>query len=127
MGHERTRLVLTRSLVRVRRRLSACRPSTVDRTPAGSSGFNTGAALLRRCQAVHRRQSLVGTVADDVPWWIIVANPDLSLRTGGDCATDNACLAPDDLCVVAAESRAGIAANIVSARLLGPVADHLGW
>ena len=62
----------------------------------------------------------VWSIAYDVSWRIVVAHPDLSTSIGGDGAAHCSCRAPDDLRVVAADAGAGIAANIVSPRLLWP-------
>ena len=62
----------------------------------------------------------IGSVAYDVSWRIVVAHPDLSPPIGGDGTAHCSCRSPDDLRVMAADAGAGIAANIISPRLLWP-------
>ena len=59
----------------------------------------------------------VWSIAYDVSWRIVVAHPDLPPSIGGDGAAHCSCRAPYNLRVVAADAGAGIAANIISARL----------
>jgi hypothetical protein len=67
----------------------------------------------------------VRSIADDVSRGIVIARPDLPSPISGDGAAYSACLSPDDLRVVTADARTGIASHIVSTRLRSPVTDNL--
>ena len=58
----------------------------------------------------------VWSIAYDVYGRIVVAYPDLPAPIGGDGAAHCSCGAPYDLRVMAADTEAGIAANIISPR-----------
>ena len=80
------------------------------------------------CQPVCQRLALsVGPVANDVPRWIVVAHPDLPAPISSNGAANRSGLLPYNLRVMAADASTGVAPKIVSARLAGPIANHLGW
>src|SRR5579883_2603915 len=69
---------------------------------------------------------LVGPLADPISGWVVVADPNFAIASGGDSATYLPGGAPNDLGVVPALPAAGIGAVAVVAHFRSPIADYLG-